>query len=221
MNTCLSISTKLKDLNITLIEPNRKFLVRFFFFFFLKKNIYIYYYWVFFNGPLPETKSKSKLKKHPLRLVFVFSDLVILANEKWKVKKIVEMRTIDVRLGKHEREVLLCAITGRKPEVLRFSVFFLFLLLFDWVLSHEFECVHSSHNKDDVKEFITLINKNREKYHDDRARPSRSGNAMLKELAGLQSTSPSSKEHGGNQLLVKMKKSSDRSTLSVFDKVKQ
>ena len=67
----LQIQEALTGLKEPIIEENRMFIEQFIF---IKKEI-----------------------KHQ-RLFFLFNDVLIIANEKWKVKHILDMRTLDVKI---------------------------------------------------------------------------------------------------------------------------
>ena len=71
LSQCLQIQEALTGLKQPIIEENRMFIDQFIF---IKKEI-----------------------KHQ-RLFFVFNDVLIIANEKWKVKHILDMRTLEVKI---------------------------------------------------------------------------------------------------------------------------
>eukprot|EP01084_Bolivina_argentea_P037028 68456_1 len=71
---CLQIQESLNGLKMSIVNDNRTF---------LKQFIFI-----------------KKLIKHQ-RLFFVFSDLLIIANEKWNVKKVLKLATLDVKIDAH------------------------------------------------------------------------------------------------------------------------
>eukprot|EP01083_Nonionella_stella_P117237 349050_1 len=86
MSQCLQVMENLRELNRNIVEPHRKFLDQFLF--------------------------RKKDKGRP-RQFFVFSDLIIITNLKFKVKMIVEMRTIDLKITKDPHIFSLFSAKGK------------------------------------------------------------------------------------------------------------
>eukprot|EP01083_Nonionella_stella_P145604 456575_1 len=113
LSTCLHIQEELNGLSQPIIDDHRYFIDQFIF---IKKTI------------------------NHQRLFFFFNDIVIVANSKWKVKYILDVLTLDVKIGKSTKEQL--------PE-------------FELISSVAGNAVYIGQDKATVNKFQKLIGKHR------------------------------------------------------------
>ena len=136
MSQCLQVQENLKDLKDSIVEAHRKFLKQYYFF-----------------------------RKRKARQFFVFNDILIIADDKWRVKEIIEMRSIAVRRDTNENTVFTVYGTNKPRD-------------------------YNTEVLEDIDEFMKVIEKYRAKvWEGDVSRLSKHGGHTLKALLQEQGVS--------------------------------